>query len=79
MSGVFLDVSKLAHVLDFHKQLYYLNPMVNLIEAFRNVLMYNQAPNWQALAIITIFSLLGIWFGKYLIDKFEYIYPKVMP
>lgn len=79
MSGVFLDVSKLAHVLDFHKKLYYLNPMVNLVEAFRNVLMYNAPPDWRALAIIAVFSLLGIWFGKYLIDKFEYIYPKVMP
>lgn len=79
MSGVFLDVSKLEHVLDFHKQLYYLNPMVNLIEAFRNVLMYSQPPNWFALILIAIFSLVGIWFGKYLIDKFEYTYPKVMP
>jgi len=79
MSGVFLDVSKLPHVLDFHKQLYYLNPMVNLVESFRNVLMYNHSPDWRALAIISVFSLLGIWFGKYLIQKFEYVYPKVMP
>ncbi|MEZ5673238.1 MAG: ABC transporter permease [Thiotrichaceae bacterium] len=79
MSGVFLDVSKLPHVLDFHKQLYYLNPMVNIIEDFRNVLMYNNPPDWRALAIISVVSLLGIWFGKHLIQKFEYVYPKVMP
>ena len=51
--------------------------MANLIEDYRNILMYQHWPAWQALLTITLGSLLGIRLGVYVIGRLEYIYPKI--
>lgn len=76
MSGIFLSSVTIPEEYQFY---YYLNPMVNLIEDYRNILMYNQWPHWFSLLVIGIISLFGIWVGKLLIARFEYVYPKIMP
>ncbi len=57
---------------------YYMNPIVNLVEMYRDILMYNTWPNLSAITVIAIFSIIGIWLGTRLINQFEFIYPKVM-
>ncbi len=61
-----------------YKMYYYLNPMANIIDDYRNILMHNQWPDWTSLGIIAFISLIGIALTVRLIKRFEYIYPKVM-
>ncbi len=75
MSGLFF---KAAETVPPHLQFYfYLNPMANLIEDYRHILMYNQLPNWTALLVIALVSLAGIVFSAWLIRRFEFLYPKI--
>jgi len=74
MSGIMLKAE--AVPLAYQKY-YYLNPVVNVIESYRKILMYDSWPDWSALAIIAVFSILGIVLAVRLIAQFEYIYPKV--
>ena len=75
MSGVMIrgDI-----VPEAYKQYYYSNPIVIIIESYRDILMHNVWPNGSALLIIGVVSLIGIWLGTRLIARFEYIYPKIM-
>lgn len=75
-SGVFMSVDIVPEHYQFY---YYLNPMVSIIEGYRNVLMYEQWPDWSSLFIITLFSLVVIGLSAFMIRKFEYVYPKVTP
>ena len=75
MSGIFLAADAVPKAYQFY---YYLNPMVSIIEGYRNILMYNTWPNWSALFYISIASIIGIWLITRLINSFEYIYPKIM-
>jgi len=75
MSGIFMDASIVPE--RFHT-LYYLNPMVNLIDSYRQILMHNTLPDWSALAWISLFSIICMIIGQRLISKYEYIYPKIM-
>ncbi|MBE9563464.1 MAG: ABC transporter permease [Proteobacteria bacterium] len=75
MSGVMIrsDI-----VPEAYQSFYYLNPIVTIIESYRDILMYNVWPNNLSLLVISIISLLCIWLGAKLIARFEYIYPKIM-
>jgi lipopolysaccharide transport system permease protein len=75
ISGIILQAEA---VPELYRPYYYLNPLVNLIEAYRMILMENTWPHSFTLLVIGIFSMLGIWLGSKLIAHFEYIYPKVM-
>lgn len=39
---------------------YYLNPMAALIDAYRRILVYNQAPNWPYVALAALVSVLTL-------------------
>ncbi|MDM8560284.1 ABC transporter permease [Candidatus Parabeggiatoa sp. HSG14] len=75
MSGIFMDANI---VPEAYRHYYYMNPIVNIIESYRNILMHNTWPDGSALLIIAVISLIGIWLGARLIARFEYVYPKVM-
>jgi lipopolysaccharide transport system permease protein len=75
MSGIFLASEA---VPEAYRGYYYLNPMVNIIESYRNILMYDAWPFFSTLFIISSLSLVGIGLGILLIARFEYVYPKIM-
>jgi lipopolysaccharide transport system permease protein len=75
ISGIFFTAKEVPE--QYHGY-YYLNPMTNLIEDYRKILIYAQWPDWQALLIIAIFSILGIIASAYLIRHYEYVYPKII-
>lgn len=75
MSGIIVDANAIPEA---YRVYYYMNPIVSIVESYRHILMDQVWPNWFALFIIGIISLIGIWFGNWLIRRFEYIYPKVM-
>ncbi|HXQ21353.1 MAG TPA: hypothetical protein VN812_06745 [Candidatus Acidoferrales bacterium] len=74
LSGVFFDVGTLDASWRWWLSL---NPMVPLLEAWRNVLMYHRAPQWGVLAIIAAASVPGILAGRAIIRRYEYVYPKL--
>ncbi|MFH1156194.1 MAG: ABC transporter permease [Pseudomonadota bacterium] len=43
-----------------HQRYFLLNPLANLLNNYRRVLMYNQLPDWTALGIISLCSILLI-------------------
>jgi lipopolysaccharide transport system permease protein len=77
LAAIIPFIPDLRFVVEY-RAYYYLNPIVNLVEDYRNILMYNAWPSWSTLFIITIFSIIGIRLCVRLISHFEYIYPKVM-
>ena len=73
-SGVMIPKSVIP---EQYLSLFYLNPMANIIESYRDVLMYAQWPHWEALGVIAVVSLLVMVLGARLIRRFEYIYPRI--
>jgi lipopolysaccharide transport system permease protein len=56
---------------------FYLNPMANIVEGYRDILMYHQVPSLITLFVISAFSLISIFFGKGIINHFDKVYPRI--
>ena len=74
MSGILIPIDRFPESV---KKWLYLNPMLTLIEAYRDILMYFQWPDWYSLGIIALFATLLLTFGLWRINRLSYIYPKV--
>lgn len=74
LSGIFFAADKIPAA--YHGY-FYLNPMANLIEDYRRVLMHNQWPDWSTLGLIGVLSLFGVLLAIGLIRRFEYVYPRI--
>jgi len=57
LSGVFFPVSQLPPVWRVY---FHLNPMADLIEAFRAVLLDGHWPRWDLMGYVTVLSLCGL-------------------
>jgi lipopolysaccharide transport system permease protein len=75
MSGVFFDIGERAPQVQFY---FHLNPMATLIESYRDVLLHAAWPNWAALSITLVMSLLLSVAGMCLVLRFDRIYPKLV-
>lgn len=75
LSGIFFASSM---VPDQFKLFFYLNPMADLIEQYRTVLMYKAWPDWPIVAAIAVFSMITAYLGSKLIHRFDYTYPRVV-
>lgn len=76
ISGIFFAGSSIG---EQYQPYFYLNPMANLIESYRNILISNTWPNWKALAIIAGLGTTLILCGSRLIKRNDYLYPKWIP
>ncbi len=74
LSGIFFEVSQFPQSI---QKWLYLNPMLTLIESYRDILIYFQWPHWPRLGIIALFSVLLLVFSLWNINRLSYIYPKV--
>jgi len=74
MSGIFYDVSEFPADV---RAYFYLNPMVTVIESYRAVLLEGAWPDWSALAIVLLISLLGLATAVYLLTRFDRRYAKL--
>jgi len=73
LSGIFYSGSSIpAQYQDY----FYLNPMANLIENYREVLMYHNWPDWSTLGIIWLVSLTILFVAIAMIDYFDDFYPR---
>lgn len=75
MSGIFFPASAIP---EQYLHWYYLNPMANLIEAFRDVLLYQQEPSLERLLLIFGTSFGAFLLGWAVIRRFDRTYPKVI-
>ncbi len=75
LSGIFFPGSSIPE----HYQIYfYLNPMANMIELYRDVLMYGKWPNWSVLITIFLLATLLLAIAYWLLARNDHRYPKLM-
>lgn len=75
VSGIFFNVQ------DFSPEVrgyFYLNPLVSIIESYRDILIYAEKPNVSHLVSVTVVSCTLCFAGFYLLNKFDKQYPKVI-
>jgi lipopolysaccharide transport system permease protein len=66
VSPVFYPISSLPAKV---QKIVMLNPLTLIIEESRNVLLYSKLPNWGALAIYAIISMILAWVGFWWFQK----------
>lgn len=74
-SGVFYSYKDV--LLKEHQELFLLNPMANLIKNYRQVLLDGQWPDWGALGIICVFSVLAIIIMAMVFRRLETTYARL--
>lgn len=74
VSGIIYDLSLLPDRLH---AILRLNPMAIVIVEIRNVLMYNQTPQWENLLIPILESAVLLCISLMLIHRYDKVYPKI--
>lgn len=73
MSCIMYPLSLLPEKAQFYLQF---NPMLHLVGAMRDPLMYAQWPSWGSLSVIAFFSICAIGIGFKLITRYDTLYAK---
>jgi lipopolysaccharide transport system permease protein len=76
MSGIFYDYREV--ILPRHHELFLANPMANLLEHYRRVLMHGQQPDWWALCRIAGGSALVTWLMLQFYRKMDTAYARLV-
>lgn len=74
-SGILFSADRIPEA---YRDLFYLNPMVNLIDAYRAILMYGTWPDWESLASVFIIGALLLIVARALIQRLEFDYPRLL-
>lgn len=75
MSGIFFSGYELPQHIQFY---FFMNPIASIIQSYRDILIDGQAPQFGYLLLVSVFSLLCISLGKFILIKFDKIYPKIV-
>lgn len=75
VSGIFFSSDKITD--ETLRTVFYLNPMANLIDAYRDTMLNHAWPDWVALGKITLIAVCFIYIGLKLIDRNDSGYAKV--
>jgi lipopolysaccharide transport system permease protein len=75
MSGIFFDVHDLTPQIQHWLML---NPMVVLIESYRDILLYSRWPDWYALLIVGVEAVTTFGLMLVLLVKLDRYYPRVI-
>lgn len=75
LSGIFYSVDSFPEQYQVY---FYLNPMVSVIEAYRDVMLYAQWPSLTSLSAVAAVSVLMIATGAWIMFRFERVYPRVV-
>lgn len=75
MSGIFFDIETIGGVpgLIFH-----LDPMADVITAWRDILVYGTSPDWGWLSYVVAIGLVSLVIGLRLIKRYEQRYAKMV-
>ncbi|MFV8826370.1 ABC transporter permease [Alkalihalobacterium sp. APHAB7] len=75
LSPVMYDISRVPDTL---APFLYINPLTSLITSYRNVLLYQQPPEWGALLILLGVSVALLLYALRVLNKYENHYSKVI-
>lgn len=75
LSGIFFDISIAPEP---YRQILHLNPLAILIDAYRSVFLDGIPPDWNAIAVVAVFSVFLVLLAYKLISKWDREYPKVL-
>lgn len=75
LSGIFFDVSSAPPEI---QTFLYLNPMVSIIDNYRQVLLGGSWPDWFLFGSVSLISLCCLATGLYLLHRFDRTYVKVI-
>ena len=75
LSGVFFPAEQLP---EWARPWFYLNPMANLIESYREVLIHQRWPDFGALGLVALLSCAIVVPAIYLLTRYDRVYPKVV-
>ena len=73
-SGIFYHYEL---ILPEHRGFFFLNPMANLIRNYREVLLHQNWPDWQALGVIALLSILFLGLMVWVFHRFSSTYVRV--
>ncbi|MGH0034630.1 MAG: ABC transporter permease [Myxococcota bacterium] len=73
LSGVFFPTERLPESI---RSWFVLNPMLTLIESFRDVLMYQRWPSWSGLLGVLVASLVLASVGFSILGRYDRVYPR---
>ena len=74
-SAIFYNADRIP--AKYH-EIFYLNPVANLLRNYRDIFLYNMWPDWGALFFISIGSLLVISVMLFVLRRLDHIYPRVV-
>lgn len=74
-SGVVFAIDQLPAKYQFYIKL---NPMAQIIESYRDIIMYNRAPNVQMILIILGYSIALTVLGYFMIQRYDKQYAKLL-
>lgn len=61
------------------RTLFRLNPMATAIESYRNIMMFGEWPDLLVLSGVAGIALVLNIVGLKVIDRFDYVYPRLSP
>jgi lipopolysaccharide transport system permease protein len=74
-SGIFFDIETM--VPEEYRGYVYLNPMAGLIQAYRDILIYDRWPDWLYLFIVFGLSLLILRLAISVLRRLDHVYPRL--
>ncbi|MEM1145860.1 MAG: ABC transporter permease [Pseudomonadota bacterium] len=75
-SGIFYDYRTI--VLDEHRELFLLNPLARLIDAYRDVLLRGTWPDWMGLLAIVSVCLMTLWMMAWFFRRNDGVYARLV-
>lgn len=75
MSGIFFDIRTVSEPYQSYLML---NPMANLIDQYRRVLINQLWPDWNGMLIVFLISGLFVFIGVFLLIRYDRVYPRVV-
>jgi lipopolysaccharide transport system permease protein len=75
-SGIFYSYKDV--LLAEHRDLFLLNPMANLIKNYRQVVLDSQPPDWAALGLIALASVLVVAFMAWFFNRNDTLYARLV-
>ncbi|MBL0699762.1 MAG: ABC transporter permease [Desulfosarcina sp.] len=73
-SGTFYSIDMIP--AQYHR-LFLMNPVASLLHNYRNILLYNQWPDWNSLLFITAGSLVAIYVMWLVFRRLDHFYPRI--
>ena len=75
LSGIFFDITQISKT---YQDYFLLNPMLVLIEEYRNILLKGMWPNWNRLGIIILGATIICIISYAGMEKYDRQYPRVL-